>query len=330
MSLTGKLLGAFAALSGLLVLLAGACLWIARSLEGDLERAANVTARRQYLAGAGDTTASEMVSLERGSVLAAVLGDKTRADQLQLDFRGKAEVLRKALLELHALGGSDESGSLLQTLDRQAAGVGPAQQELAGALSNQQMDAALAMFSQKVQPALEEIGQQASALVEQQARDLAAASQASADKASRSRWASIGLGMLALLVGAFVFRMVQQANVALRQLSRRMAESAGQVAGAAGQVSAASQSLAQGATHQAASLEETSASTEQIASISRKNADHSHQVADWMEQSQAGAGEVNQTLDRMVEKMKEIDASSQKIAKIIKINFGFWRLLCRP
>ena len=38
-----------------------------------------------------------------------------------------------------------------------------------------------------------------------------------------------------------------------------------------------------------------------------------------MQQSEQGAGEVNQTLDRMVEKMKEIDASSNKIARIIKV-----------
>src|SRR5437660_11652988 len=79
------------------------------------------------------------------------------------------------------------------------------------------------------------------------------------------------------------------------------------------------QSLAAGASEQAASLEETSASTEEIASITRKNADHALQVAGLMQQSEQGAVEVNQTLDRMVEKMKEIDGSSNKIARIIKV-----------
>ena len=77
--------------------------------------------------------------------------------------------------------------------------------------------------------------------------------------------------------------------------------------------------MPQGASEQAASLEETSASTEEIASITRKNADHALQVAGLMQQSEQGASEVNQTLDRMVEKMKEIDASSNKIARIIKV-----------
>ncbi len=98
-----------------------------------------------------------------------------------------------------------------------------------------------------------------------------------------------------------------------------MSENAEEVAGAATQVSGASQSLAQGASEQAASLEETSASTEEIASITRRNADNALQVAGLMQQSEQSASGVNQTLDRMVDKMKEIDASSNKIARIIKV-----------
>ena len=91
------------------------------------------------------------------------------------------------------------------------------------------------------------------------------------------------------------------------------------MANAAAQVSGASQSLAQGASEQAASLEETSASTEEIASITRKNADHASAGGRPDAAVRAGLTEVNQTLDRMVEKMKEIDASSNKIARIIKV-----------
>ena len=84
-------------------------------------------------------------------------------------------------------------------------------------------------------------------------------------------------------------------------------------------MSGASQSLAVGRSQQAASLEETSASTEEIASITRKNADHALQVAGLMQQSADGAVGVNQSLDRMVEQMKEIGNSSNKIARIIKV-----------
>ena len=103
-------------------------------------------------------------------------------------------------------------------------------------------------------------------------------------------------------------------------LAVRMSEAAEKVATAAGQVSR-SQPVAGagGVGSRPSSLEETSASTEEIASITRKNADHALQVAGLMQDRRRARSEVNQTLDRMVEKMKEIDASSNKIARIIKV-----------
>jgi methyl-accepting chemotaxis protein/methyl-accepting chemotaxis protein-1 (serine sensor receptor) len=303
-----------------LVVVVGICaLVVTRELSGDLDRAVNVTGRQQYLAGMVNAGASEMASCERAGVLAAVLGDKAHTEDSQQRFRAAADALQKALAELRRVGDAQDSRSLLDGLDQQTALVMQAHEEERQAMANQQMDAALSDFSQKAQPRLEEISKQASAVVERQNRELAAVSQQSETKASRVQGAVIALLLLALGVGCVVFWIVTRANGSLTGLAARLAESAEQVAGAAAQVSGASQSVAQGATEQAASLEETSASTEEIASIGRKNADHALQVAGLMQQSEAGAGEVHQTLDRMVEKMKEIDSSSNKIARIIKV-----------
>jgi methyl-accepting chemotaxis protein/methyl-accepting chemotaxis protein-1 (serine sensor receptor) len=303
----------------LVLLIGAAALVITRDLSGDLDRTANVTARSQYLAGEVDTKASDMIGLERAAVLAAVLGDKSHAAVYQQSFAATATGLQNGLAGLHKTASDQEAVSLLGTLDQQALLVLQAHEELRRAMSNDQMDAALNIFAQKVAPSLEQIGRQASALVEQQNRDLQATSAASAAKSSRSIAVTIALTILTLGVGSAVFWLVLHTNRSLLTLSARLAESAHQVAGAAAQVSGASQSLAQGAAEQAASLEETSASTEEIASITRQNADHALQVAGLMQQSAAGASEVNQMLDRMVEKMKEIDGSSHKIAHIIKV-----------
>ena len=186
-------------------------------------------------------------------------------------------------------------------------------------MAGQQMDLALQLFGQKLQPQLEEIARQTSSLVAQQNGELAAVSAASASKSGRDQWISIAVTLIALLVGAGVFLIVGRASSALRHLAARISENAEEVAGAASQVSGAGQSLAQGASEQAASLEETSASTEEIASITRRNADNARQVAGLMQESEQSAGDVNQTLERMIEKMKQIDASSNKIARIIKV-----------
>jgi methyl-accepting chemotaxis protein/methyl-accepting chemotaxis protein-1 (serine sensor receptor) len=319
MSLTGKLLAGFGVMLALALLLIGGTLAVTRDLSVDLDRAANVTARKQYLAGEVNAAAALMASFERATVLAAVLGDKAHASEYHEKFQAGANDLHKGMQGLHQIAESQETAALLRRLDRQASAVMDAHEEFRRALSNDRMDAALGVFGEKLQPQLEEIGQQASSLVDRQNQDLAAASAASAAKSARARWSAAGLAVIALAVGCGVFLLVRQASVALQRLAARMSENAEEVAGAAAQVSGASQSLAEGASEQAASLEETSASTDQIASITRKNADNALQVAGLTQQSEQGAGEVNQTLDRMVDKMKEIGGSSNKIARIIKV-----------
>ncbi|HEX8986054.1 MAG TPA: methyl-accepting chemotaxis protein [Bryobacteraceae bacterium] len=319
MSLGRKLLSGFGVMLGLVLLLSATAGWVTRELNQDLDRTANLTAREQYLAGEVNAATSEMASFERGNVLSAVLGDKPHSEEYQQRFRTRADSLTKTLAELRNLAANERAAAMIRTLGQQAEAVSQGHEELRQAMANQQMDAALNIFAQKVQPRLEEIGAQASSLVERQNRDLAASSAASTAKAVRSRNLMIALTLLAVAAGAVVFWVVRNASLGLKRLAERMAHSAEEVAGAAGQVSSASQSLAQGASEQAASLEETSASTEEIASITRKNANHASEVAGLAQQSEKGAADVNHTLDRMIEKMKEIDASSNKIARIIKV-----------
>jgi methyl-accepting chemotaxis protein/methyl-accepting chemotaxis protein-1 (serine sensor receptor) len=290
-----------------------------RDLNQDLDRAANVTARRQHISGDLNVAASEMNSLERACVLAAILGDKTQAAANLDRFRQTEETLRKALADLKKLSDTKEASQSLQAFERQASVVAEAHEQLRQAMAAEKMDAALSIFAQTVQPRLEEIGRQASAMMDERDRELSAASVASQSKAVWVRNLTLGLMLLALCVGGAVLWVVRGANGSLRSLAARIDESAGHVAHTASQVSSAGRSLAEGASHQAASLEETSASTEEIASITRKNADHALQVAELMQQSEQGASEVKQTLARMIDKMKEIDASSNKIARIIKV-----------
>jgi methyl-accepting chemotaxis protein/methyl-accepting chemotaxis protein-1 (serine sensor receptor) len=322
MSLGRKLLSGFAAMLALVLLTSGGALLVTHTLNGDLTRAANVTARKQYLAGEVNSATAEMASCERGAVLSDMLSDPAHLDEYQRRFRTRAAGLQKFLEELNQLAEGGETASMVQALNQQAALVLQGHEELTRAMAGQKMDAALATFSQKVQPRLEEIGKATTSLVDQENRELATASAASASTATRSTAITLALTLLALGVGAGVFWIVRRTSASLKTLSARIADSAAHVANAAKQVSSASQSLAQGASEQAASLEETSASTEEIVSITRKNADHASEVAGLMHKTEEDSVESNRTLDRMVEQMKEIDGSSHKIARIIKINFS--------
>src|SRR5947209_3958845 len=173
MSLTRKLLLGFGVMLGLVLLLGAGALLVTRDLNRDLDRTANVTARQQYLAGEVNAATSELTSMERGSVLAAMLADRTHVDEYQQRFRVRGEALRKALKDMGPLAETKAELEQIRILDQQISAVIQADQELRQAIANQQMDTGLVIFSQKVVPRLEEVGRHASALVERQSRDLA-------------------------------------------------------------------------------------------------------------------------------------------------------------
>lgn len=131
---------------------------------------------------------------------------------------------------------------------------------------------------------------------------------------------SMTIGVLACAVGiALAWFMIATLQKQMRQVVSELTEGADQIASAASQVSSSSQSLAQGSSEQAASIEETSASSEEINSMARKNTDNSHSMASLMSQSESMFLKTNTQLDEMVVSMDEINQSSGKISKIIKV-----------
>jgi len=151
-------------------------------------------------------------------------------------------------------------------------------------------------------------------------RDLLAESKQNAGTTiSGSRWTVVVVLSIALAIGMVVVFVLRMVSASLRKAVSELSEGAGQVASAAGQISSSSQSLAQGASQQAASLEETSASSEEINSMARKNAENSQSAAGLVTQSQQKFTETNHALESMVVAMGDIKASSDKVAKIIKV-----------
>ena len=158
---------------------------------------------------------------------------------------------------------------------------------------------------------------------------------AAADTGESARlWAMLVLTLSVVSGGLLAFFIVRGINKALTQAVTELSEGAEQVSsaagqvsgssqslaqGAAGQVSGSSQSLAQGASQQAASLEETSASSEQMSSMTRKNAENSQQAAEFMHAVSQRVADANRTLADMTTSMQEISDSSGKISKIIKV-----------
>jgi methyl-accepting chemotaxis protein/methyl-accepting chemotaxis protein-1 (serine sensor receptor) len=149
-----------------------------------------------------------------------------------------------------------------------------------------------------------------------QGKAYSAASGTAVDSARALTWSVL---LLSVAVGVLAFRIVRGITKALRRSVAELAETSQQAAGSAAQLSSYSQGLAQGSTEQAASLQETSATSEEINSMAHKNSGNSRSAADLVTQSGQKFVETNRALEQTVVAMDEINAQSGKISKILKV-----------
>jgi Methyl-accepting chemotaxis protein len=121
----------------------------------------------------------------------------------------------------------------------------------------------------------------------------------------------IGIGVSVVLLR----RPISALNVIADSL-KRAGESVGE---ASGEISRSSQDLSMAATTAAASIEETTASTEEMSSMIRLNAEHTAKAKQLAEQSQSTARKGKNDVDRLVISMDEITKSSKQIEEIITV-----------
>jgi len=88
---------------------------------------------------------------------------------------------------------------------------------------------------------------------------------------------------------------------------------------AVGQAMQVSTVLADSAAKEAAAIEETSASLDEIASMTRQNAENTTAANQLMLSAKDAIGKANQSMSELTRSMKDITASSEKTQKIVKI-----------
>ena len=171
----------------------------------------------------------------------------------------------------------------------------------------------------KIAPVYKQLGEASKQFV-QVYRNVLEQDRASADTQYKNTLRiSAGLLLLSLACSAGVLWTIQGINRALKSAVGELSIGAEQVASAASQVSASSQSLAQGSSEQATLLGETSASAEEINSMAHKNTVNCREAASLVAQTLDKFAQTNESLGLMVAAMVEINASGERISKIIKV-----------
>jgi methyl-accepting chemotaxis protein/methyl-accepting chemotaxis protein-1 (serine sensor receptor) len=319
MTIGKKLMLSVGAMLLMLLALAGASLYSIARLDSEMDKMGNRTAKKLDLAGSIGVIASQMLSFERGVLVRFAMKDSARAEGYHNSFNEQAKHIEEQIAEMRPLVSTERGRKDLDALKEQIQRWLPGHQELWETGQKGDLEGALGIYDQRNLPVAKEMQKVAEDLKEFQGRILAEAIEGAHAKASTNRWIAIILSLAFVVLGAFVVYEVRAMSSGLRRVALELSEGAGQINNAASQVAASSQSLAQGASQQAASLEETSASTEEITSMTRKNAENSKSAAEVMATVDREVKDGNLTLEQMVASMQQINTSSDKIAKIIKV-----------
>lgn len=129
----------------------------------------------------------------------------------------------------------------------------------------------------------------------------------------------LGISIGGVVLGIiFAWIIVRSVTGPIARLTKRLTVGAEHTSAAAGQVTSASQTMADGSSRQAASLEESSASLEEMAGMTRKNAENAQSAKALANQTRSAADVGAEDMKEMKAAMSAIQASSSEISKIIK------------
>jgi methyl-accepting chemotaxis protein/methyl-accepting chemotaxis protein-1 (serine sensor receptor) len=317
MRVSTKLYASFGTLVVVGILLAAAGLWYLDELGHELDAAIKNTAPTIDKVDSIRARAWELVATMRGTFVFATLKDPQQADKMAYQWEAARRRMRELFGELRPLLGDDDGKAFLAQLETQFAGFEPVGRAYVRLCQEGRFEEAVPLTS-RVETFAQLFHNTGRDFRTRQMKLLAESNQRRERMRSESFLLSAVLSCFLAVVGATAFFVVRNVSRTLSTAITRLNQGARQLSAAAGQVSAASQSMAQGTSEQAACLEQTSASSEEINSMARKNTENCRLAAGMVTSSQRKFVETNQSLEQMVLSMRDIDAQSDRISKIIR------------
>ena len=289
------------------------------NFRASFDIAVDQTVRKLTLAETAVTANSEMISAQRGMILAAFAKDRAELEKGKNSFATNAELLRRSMDEIRPLLVKEEGKQATADLLTNLSSWLPRFEELRSQCEKGSPVEANRVRKENTAPLYDKIASDARRLVDIQSGLLAENKQALAHDESLSRLTTFILLGFSLVVGVAVGLNIRRTSQALHCVVGQLSGGYRQVAEAASQISSNSRALAQGSAEQAASLEETSASSQEINAMARRNTENSRVASDLVTQSEKSIKEANQTLEHMVAAMVGIQTQSGKISQIIRV-----------
>jgi methyl-accepting chemotaxis protein len=176
-----------------------------------------------------------------------------------------------------------------------------------------------ALVTDRMQPLLDRVNQAAAALSAQQQALRATARDSATTSVQRSKVTIFVLIGACLLCGLGLALAIRSINRLLRSVVKELNRGANRVSADAEEVRASSHAMEDGASAQAAAIEQTSASSEEVNATAHQNADSASQATGLVKEIARKMTDINQVLDQTMAAMSEIGRSSERISKINQV-----------
>jgi methyl-accepting chemotaxis protein/methyl-accepting chemotaxis protein-1 (serine sensor receptor) len=314
-----KIVGGTSVLLAMVLLISGLGLYSVNRLKAAFDDAVNGSVQKIVSSGKLDSSEGDMLIAQRGFLLYGMIQDAEMTAKCERSFTEGLAASRAALEEIRPLIVKEEAR---RSMEASLSGLRDWEtifSELQKLMRAQKPQDALQLATQKALPLFAELQNQSDKMVAIQRQNLKNDQASIESLQSWMRGLTALLFALGLAAGAGALWVSVTSTRQLRQISTEINQGAHQVASASAQMSSVSQSLAQGASEQAASLEETSASTEELNAMTKQSADGARRVAEETVAADQYLQETNGRLTQMIDSMHSINASSEKISKIIRV-----------
>jgi len=319
MTIGKKLMTCVAGMLAVVLGLAAAGWYSNQNLGNELKFATATVGTRALLAGELRGEVVTMREKQRGVVMYGLGHEAKKVDQNRGEFREHMRTAKAEVEEFRVLAAREEAKAYLRSLDADIEKYSALFEQISSLVGAGKPMAALTIARDSAGQTGAHMESTAHELMRLQKEQLAETEASAAAQTSTARWISILFVLMGIAAVGGVAVVVRKITSQLRTITASLSNGASHIASGSTQVSSTSQSLAQGASEQAASLEETSASAEEITAMTRQNASNTGEVAQLMTTVDVRVAEGNSTLALMIVSMKQINASSDKISKIIKV-----------
>jgi len=284
-------------------------------LQAALDRAVNQGTKRSLLAAQVNRGASAMMLEETRYILLTLQNDPD-ADKAKQNVHSDYAAAIESANALSASATSSKernaTGDVKQNLEQWNSQFG----EVERALSTDNIPAAMAA-NERIQSIYASVCSAGRRLELQQSAVLESEKRATT---LGSRLAS-GLVFIMLLLAAgigIVMRVVRDIDSTMRELSLDVARGGHQISGAAIAMSSAAQSLAEQASHQSESLQETANSTKEVLKIVEKNSTLASRAAELSQEAEEHVSRGNALFQKLAADVNAIANAGRKITVIVK------------